>query len=126
LKVLIIDDDQAIVSIWSLSLKAEGLEVITAGTGKLGIEQAKQQKPNIILLDQIIPNMIGNDVLTMLKADPETKAIPVILISNYNESQMMEDAIKKGAVDYLLKYQIDAPDLVNRIKSILAEHYPEA
>jgi CheY-like chemotaxis protein len=126
MKVLIVDDDQAIVSIWSMSLKAEGLDVITAGTGREGIDLARSQKPDVILLDQIIPDMLGNDVLTNLKGDPETKAIPVILISNYNESQMMKDAIEKGAVDYVLKYQIETPDLVTKIKGLLEENKPQS
>lgn len=124
MKVLIVDDDQAMVSIWEMSLKSEGIEVITAGTGRQGLDLVKSQHPNLILLDQIIPDMLGNDVLTALKDDPETASIPVMVISNYNEDQMMKDAIQKGAVDYVLKYQIETQDLVNKVKNLLSEAKP--
>ena len=59
-----------------------------------------------------MPDMLGNAVLQTLKQDPETAPIPVMLISNYNENQMMKDAIAQGAVDYVLEYQIETKDLV--------------
>ena len=65
--------------------------------------------------------MLGNEVLTTLKQDPETNPIPVMLISNYNENQMMKDAISQGAVDYILKYQIETKDLVDKVKTLLSQ-----
>lgn len=119
MKILIVDDDQMLIDVWSLVLKKEGYEVVTAGTGKEGIELAKKEKPNFILLDQIMPDFKGNDVLQMLKTDPETKDILVAMASNYSENELMQEAIQKGAVDYILKYQIDPQDLVNKIKSLV-------
>ena len=104
-----------ILPIW----KNAGFEVINATNGQDGINQAKSQKPNLILLDQIMPDMLGNEVLSTLKQDPETNPIPVMLISNYNENQMMKDAISQGAVDYILKYQIETKDLVDKVKTLL-------
>ena len=121
MKVLIIDDDQNIVSIWTVVLKNAGFEVLHAVTGRDGLDQAKLQNPNFILLDQIMPDMKGNDVLKTLKADEQTNPIPVALISNYNESNLMQDAINLGAVDYILKYQIDPQDLVTKINSLTRE-----
>lgn len=119
MKVLIIDDDEAVTGIWSTVLKKEGFEVMTAGTGKLGIELAQKNLPDFILLDQIIPDMKGNDILRVLKDNPQTAAIPVALVSNYSEPQMMHDAVEQGATDYILKYQIDPQDLGNKIKTLL-------
>jgi CheY-like chemotaxis protein len=119
MKILIIDDDQLTSTTWSMGLKNGGFEVINATNGQDGINQAKSQKPNLILLDQIMPDMLGNEVLTTLKQDPDTAPIPVMLISNYNENQMMKDAIAQGAVDYILKYQIETKDLVDKVKSLL-------
>lgn len=120
-KVLVIDDDQALVTTWSIALEKEGFEVITATSGQEGIDKTKNFHPDIILLDQIMPDRLGNDVLASLKVDQETANIPVLLISNYSENQMMKDAIQQGAVDYVLKYQIETSDLINRVKSILVE-----
>ena len=102
-----------------MGLKNAGFEVVNATNGQDGINQAKSQKPNLILLDQIMPDMLGNAVLSTLKQDPDTNPIPVMLISNYNENQMMKDAIAQGAVDYILKYQIETKDLVDKVKSLL-------
>jgi len=121
MKILIIDDDQLTSTTWAMGLKSAGFDVINATNGQDGINQAKAQKPNLILLDQIMPDMLGNEVLTTLKQDPETSPIPVMLISNYNENQMMKDAIAQGAVDYILKYQIETKDLVDKVKTLLSQ-----
>ncbi len=121
MKILIVDDDQLTATTWSMGLKSAGMEVITAASGQEGLNQVKTQKPDIVLLDQIMPDMLGNAVLTTLKQDPETANIPVMLISNYNESQMMKEAIEMGAIDYILKYQIETRDLVDKVKGILSE-----
>jgi CheY-like chemotaxis protein len=118
MKILIIDDDQMLIDVWSLVLKKEGYEVITAGTGHDGIEIAKTQHPDFILLDQIMPDLKGNEVLQMLKQDPTTQNIMVAMASNYSENELMQQAIQGGAVDYILKYQIDPQDLVNKIKTL--------
>jgi CheY-like chemotaxis protein len=119
MKILIIDDDQLTSTTWSMGLKNASFDVVNATNGQDGINQAKSQKPDLILLDQIMPDMLGNEVLITLKQDPETSAIPVMLISNYNENQMMKDAISQGAVDYILKYQIETKDLVDKVKTML-------
>lgn len=121
MKILIVDDDQLTATTWSVGLKSAGFEVISAASGQEGLNQAKTQKPDLVLLDQIMPDMLGNAVLTTLKHDPETSSIPVMLISNYNESQMMKEAIEIGAIDYILKYQIETRDLVEKVKNVLNE-----
>src|SRR5438067_1734882 len=103
MKILIIDDDQMIINMWSVALKNEGYEVFSATNGKQGIEEAKRNAPNFILLDQIMPDMKGNDVLKLLKQTPEIQSIPVALVSNYSETELMQEAIQAGAVDYILK-----------------------
>lgn len=121
MRILIIDDDQTLVEVWSIILKENGYEVILSVNGKDGLNQAKSQKPDLILLDEIMPDMIGNEVLQALKGDPQTTVIPVAVISNYSEGQLMQDAIKLGAIDYILKYQVDPQDLVNKIRDLLRE-----
>jgi CheY-like chemotaxis protein len=124
MKILIIDDDQMLIDVWSLVLKKEGYEVITAGTGHDGMEIAKTQQPDFILLDQIMPDLKGNEVLQMLKQDPQTQNIMVAMASNYSENELMQQAIQNGAVDYILKYQIDPQDLVNKIKTLMQDGKP--
>lgn len=102
-----------------MALRSENFEVVTASSGKDGIEKAHNDKPNFILLDQIMPDMKGNDALRILKQDPTTRDIPVAIASNYSENQMMQDAINQGAVDYIMKYQIEPSDLIVKLKSLM-------
>lgn len=119
MRVLIIDDDEAMIGIWSTVLAKDTIEVLTAGSGKLGLELAQKNIPDFILLDQIITDMKGNDVLKLLKSNPQTAGIPVAIVSNYSEPEMMHEAIENGAIDYILKYQIDPQELGNKIKTLL-------
>ena len=119
MKVLIIDDDTNITEIWGIALKQNDFEVLTAASGRSGIDQAKTQKPDFILIDQIMPDMKGNDILKILKEDPVTNMIPVAIASNYSDTQLMQEAIQQGALDYILKYQIEPLDLISKIKNLL-------
>lgn len=119
MKILIIDDDTNITEIWGIALKQNDFEVLTAASGRSGIDQAKTQKPDFILIDQIMPDMKGNDILKILKEDPVTNMIPVAIASNYSDTQLMQEAIQQGALDYILKYQIEPLDLINKIKNLL-------
>ena len=119
MKVLLVDDEQSIMEIFRQVLVKGGYEVITASNGKDAISKAAEVKPDIILLDQILPDISGNDVLKTIKADDATKNIPVGMLSNYSDDSMMKAAIEQGASDYILKYQIEPNDLIEKVKQIL-------
>lgn len=121
MKVLIIDDDTNIAEIWAITLKQNQFEIASAVNGRSGIDLAKSEKPDFILIDQIMPDMKGNDVLKILKEDPTTNMIPAAMVSNYSDNQLMQEAIQLGALDYILKYQIEPLDLVNKINNLLQE-----
>lgn len=118
-KILLIDDDQAIITVFETALKKNGFEVVTAQDGKTGLEKAKSENPNLILLDQILPDMKGNDILKTLKQDSQTQTIPVAILSNFGQNELVQEAINLGAIDYILKYQIEPEDLVNKLKEVL-------
>ena len=118
MKILLIDDDQAILTVFSTVLKRQGYDVITASDGQSGIDKAKTDKPDMIFLDQVLPDIQGNDVLKMLKEDLETKEIPVAMLSNFGQNELIQKAINAGAVDYILKYQIEPDDLDTKIKEL--------
>jgi len=121
MKILLIDDDASLTTIFCSALKQAGYETISAADGTSGIESAKTQKPDMILLDQVLPDMQGNDVLKTLKGDELTKDIPVSLLSNFGQNELIEQAIQMGALDYILKYQIEPEDLVNKVKQLEQE-----
>lgn len=120
MKVLIVDDEISIAQVFEQALKQGGYDVILAATGKEGQEKSLSEKPDLILLDQILPDMNGNEVLKTLKSQDATKAIPVVIISNFNQEPLMDEAMKLGASEYILKYQISPQDLENKVKRILA------
>ena len=118
-KVLIVDDDQVLAETWMMGLKSAGFDVITAVNGNDGISKTVAHKPDVIILDQIMPDMQGNQVLATLKRDPQTHRVPVILVSNYNQPEVMIEAMQHGAVDYLLKYETEIGHLVERINAVV-------
>lgn len=119
MKVFLIDDDEDLVNIFSATLSKEGFETAFSLTGEDGLARVKTEKPDIILLDQVLPDMAGNDILKSLKADEATKAIPVILLSNFSQEELVKSAIDQGAVDYLFKYQVEPRDVVVKVKEAL-------
>jgi len=119
MKVLLIDDDQDFVRIFEAALSKDGFQTATCGTGEDGLAKAKTEKPDLILLDQVLPDLSGNDVLKKLKADDQTKAIPVIFLSNFSQEELVKGALDEGAVDYVFKYQVEPKDVVDKIKQVL-------
>lgn len=119
MKVLIIDDDEALQTIFSTALVQEKYEVITAATGQEGIQKAQDANPDLILVDQILPDMRGNDIIKQLKENDKTKDIPMIVLSNFGQNELIKEAISYGALDYILKYQIEPVDLVKRVNEAL-------
>jgi DNA-binding response OmpR family regulator len=119
MKVLIIDDDENLSAIFEIALQKEGLEVIIALNGRTGIDKAKSEKPNLILLDQVLPDISGNEILKTIKTDAQTKDIPVLILSNFSQEELVKEAINNGAMDYIFKYQVEPQDLVNKVKQAL-------
>lgn len=121
MKILLIDDDESLLMLFSSVFKKNGLDTITSTTGKGGLDKAKNEKVDLIVLDQILPDMPGGEVLKTLKADPVTKDIPVIALSNFSQDELVKEALNNGAEDYVFKYQVEPLDLVNKIKTVLKE-----
>lgn len=117
-KILLVDDEDAIRQIFSDALRNGGFDLITASNGNEALSKVKTEHPTIIFLDQILPDINGNEILDTLKKDPETKDIPVSMLSNFTQDNMIQDAINKGAVDYIMKYQISPEDLVEKVKAM--------
>jgi CheY-like chemotaxis protein len=118
-KILVVDDEPHIVKLVSSRLEANGYEVIAASDGKEGIEKAKEEQPDLILLDIAMPKMTGHEVLKKLKEDKDTKSIPVIMITGRSGAEDIVQCIADGgAVDYIVKPYI-AADFLKKINSAL-------
>ena len=118
-RILLIDDDPSIGELFSYALKKNGIETILAMDGQNGINKAKAEVIDLILLDEVLPDIPGNEILKTLKLDNKTQHIPIIILSNFSQEELVKEAINNGALDYIFKYQIEPEDLVNRIKSAL-------
>ncbi|SRR5258708_5155696 len=121
MKILLVDDEQAMLDIIGHVLQKQGYEILTAMTGNEALAKIASEKPNLIFLDQILPDMNGNQVLEAIKKDPTTKQIPVAILSNYNQQELVDKAIAMGAADYIFKYQIDPQDISQKVKQMLDE-----
>jgi DNA-binding response OmpR family regulator len=121
MKLLLVDDDESILTIFQTTLEKAGFQVVTAANGQSGLEKAKAEKPDFILLDQVLPDIQGNEVLKTLKSDFETKAIPVAMLSNFGQTELVQAAINSGAIDYILKYQIEPTELENKVNELFKE-----
>ena len=119
IKILLIEDDPFLLSMYATKFEAEGFAVITADDGEKGLEAAKKTDANIILLDILMPKMNGFEVLEKLKADENTREIPVILLTNLNQKDEIEKGLILGADDYLIKAHFMPSEVVTRIRKIL-------
>lgn len=119
MKVLIVDDDENLSAIFESALQKDGFQTVFALNGKTGIDKARSEKPDLILLDQVMPDISGNEVLKTLKADSQTQNIPILMLSNFSQQELIKEAIDNGAMDYILKYQVEPADLVNKVKQAL-------
>ncbi len=119
-KILIIEDDPLMTRLYQKVFKFEKYEVEVASNGIIGLEKAGTFKPTLILLDIMMPKMNGLQVLGKLKANPETKKIPVVVLTNLAGSQDAETAIAKGAVKYIIKSEKEPKEVVKIVKGILA------
>jgi CheY-like chemotaxis protein len=120
IKILIIEDELFLRDLYVHILTREGYKVAAAYDGEAGL-QLVQDNPDakLILLDIMLPKIHGVDVLRRLKADPLTKNIPVLILSNLTEQHVIDETLKLGAQGYLVKLQIKPIELVEKIKSNL-------
>jgi CheY-like chemotaxis protein len=119
-KILIIEDDLTMVRHLVDIFWAQDYETQSAGDGEEGLAKAKAFHPDVITLDILMPVMNGFEVLDRLKADPETKDIPVVIISCLDNEKDIETGFSKGASKYLPKSQYNPQDLINNLEEILS------
>lgn len=117
--ILLVDDDLTLREMYDDRLKAEGFEIVQASNGEEAIAKAKETKPNIILLDVMMPKINGFDVLKELKEMPETKDIPVIILTALIQDVDKMQGKKLGAADYIVKSETMPGEVIAKIKKVL-------
>lgn len=119
-KVLIVEDDAFLLKVYQPKFVGAGFNVLTATDGVSGLETIKKEMPDIVLLDLIMPQKSGFEVLQELKADPTLKDIPVIVMSNLGQEADMAKAMEIGAKDYIVKADITLKEVIDKCNKILA------
>jgi len=120
-RVLIVDDEIAVATVFEAALKGAGYDVKLASDAKSGLSAAQAGKFDLILMDQMMPDMSGNEALKTLKADPSTSQVPVAMLTNFGHDTMVKEALNAQAADYILKYQVSNDGLVERVKGLIGE-----
>jgi len=117
--ILIVEDDKFLRELMSQKLVKEGYNVSQAIDGEEGLKKIKEEKPDLVLLDLILPGIDGFEVLARAKEEQEVVKIPVIILSNLGQKEDVEKGINLGAVDYLVKAHFTPGEIIEKIKRIL-------
>lgn len=126
-KIVLVEDDETLAEVLYAELTEAGFEVVPAFDGKEGLKQVREKKPDLVLLDIILPEMNGFDVLEELKKSPDTQEIPVIILSLLGEDEDIKKGLKLGASDYIVKSSHAIAEIVEKVKNFFAkESHPQA
>lgn len=118
--ILLVEDDEFLAELYATKLNLEGFEVLLASDGEKGLKMIKESKPDLVLLDIILPKMDGFEVLANAKQDPEASKIPVILLTNLSQKDEVKKGLELGAKDYLIKAHFMPSEVVKKIKQTIA------
>lgn len=118
-KILIIEDERSLYEILKTRLQQAGYQPLVAHNGLSGLKLALEKKPDLILLDIIMPRMDGVTMLRKLRSEPAGKKIPVIILTNLSEGPFLEEAIKENVFDFLLKSDWSLTEIVTRINDTI-------
>lgn len=119
IKILLVEDDSFLLGMYATKFELDGFKVIMAEDGEKAIRVALKELPDIILLDIVLPKLSGFEVLKQLKQDPSSAKIPVILLTNLSQRSEIEQGLKMGAEDYLIKAHFMPSEVVEKIKKVL-------
>jgi DNA-binding response OmpR family regulator len=115
-KILLIEDDEVLAGMYEMKFKQKGYDITLAKNGEDGLEAAQKEKPDLILLDLILPRKDGYQVLQELKGNEETKDIDVFILSNLGQNGEIKKGKEMGAKDYLIKANLTPGQLVDKIE----------
>jgi DNA-binding response OmpR family regulator len=116
MKILLIEDDKFLRTVLEKKLLTEGFEVVSAVDGDEALEKIISDKPDLILLDIILPKKSGFLVLENIKKDPELRKLPVIIISNLGQEEDIQKGLSLGAIEYFVKAKISLEDIIKKVK----------
>ena len=120
-KVLIVEDESFLKDLLSMKFSSEGVDLVHADDGEEALKRAREEKPDVILLDLVLPDMNGFDVLKKVKTDPETASIPVVVLSNLGQEGDVEKGKTLGADEFLIKANFSLDEVIVKVRAVLAK-----
>lgn len=121
MKILIVEDEIVLSKVLKEKFERSGFEAQVAGDGEVAVTMAGEFKPDIIVLDLVLPKKNGFTVLKEIKENPNLSTVPVIVVSNLGEDSDIKHALTLGAADYFVKSQHPINEIVEKVKSVLTE-----
>jgi DNA-binding response OmpR family regulator len=118
-KILLIEDDPFLSEIYVIKFKEAGFEISLAQDGSLGLEKVKEEMPDLVLLDIVMPTVDGLEVLRAMKSDETTRNIPVVILSNLGEQEDIKKGLELGAEFYIVKAHYTPTEVVARVKATI-------
>lgn len=118
-KILLVDDDVYIRDLYTEVLKDENYDVAIAADGQEAVQMVAQNSFDLILLDVMLPKMDGIQVLSRIKQNEKYKNVPVVMLTNFGQKDLVKQAVSMGSSDYLLKYNITPGEMTQKVRQIL-------
>ena len=120
-RVLFVEDDPSVAQMYKLKLELDGYDVVVAPDGEKALELARSDRPDIVFLDIRLPKLDGFGVLEALRNEPKTERLPVVILSNYSERELIDRGLRLGALDYLIKTQTTPAHLSSGLEKWLKD-----
>ncbi len=120
-KILVVEDDRFLRELITQKLAREGYDVSEAVDGEDGVKKAEEKKPDVILMDLILPGIDGFEAITKIKEKPNFEKTPIIILSNLGQRDDIERGLKLGAVDFLVKAHFTPGEIIEKIEKVLGE-----
>ncbi len=118
-KIVVVEDDQAFYNLCAPELKLKGYDVVHVADGNMAVSRIREEMPDLILLDIILPGINGLDILRELKEAEETAEVAVIMLTNFGTDENISKAVELGADDYLMKYNLVPSELPEKLAPYL-------
>lgn len=119
-KVVLLEDDPLLIDIYQTKLKEKGFEVVVIDRGEGAVEKIQKEVPDLVMLDIVLPNMDGWQILRQLRADENLKAMQIVVLSNLGQKEEVEKGLTMGAAKYLIKAHYTPTQVVQEVQNVLA------
>ena len=117
-KILLVEDDPLLIDIYTTKLKEKGFDVIVVDSGERVVETVREKRPDVVMLDIVLPHQDGWSILSQIKEDEELKNTKVVVLSNLGQKEEVEKGIKLGAAQYIIKAHYTPSQVVQEIEKL--------